>query len=397
MVKIKDIMNPDLLHRMVEEGYVRYQTHPTLPLGIWNYSEKAQFDKKWNEATLACRGLITTAVEISDFDVHVGDAEVIARPWRKFFNYGEGRLRIDDTMPVEVTDKMDGSLGILYPRSTELSIKMSCFGPNAGRTETVEPDDWAIATRGSFASEQAVHATKVWKDRYDDEIYVNPDYTFLFEIIYPENRIVCNYGDMDDLVLLGAVHIERGYYLGPNEAAGILRWPGPVTQVFPYRNIAEAFAADPRPNAEGFVVRSGTEIVKIKQVDYIELHRIVTNLTPLSLWRRLSARETLESLAEYIPDEWHEWLRTEYSKLMDAYNDVEQRVIESMEKVQIEMMEEVGRSLFSEEVILNDRKIWARHIKKSADNKYLFLMLDRKPIDQLIWTEIRPKGGEVVD
>jgi hypothetical protein len=81
------------------------QTHPTLPLFIHNYSEKTQFDKRWDEVTMSCRGLILD-----------NNGDVIARPWKKFFNYGEGRLKIDDVMPVEVTDKMDGSLGILYPR-----------------------------------------------------------------------------------------------------------------------------------------------------------------------------------------------------------------------------------------------------------------------------------------
>jgi hypothetical protein len=43
-----------------------------------------------------------------------------------------------------VTDKLDGSLGILYPT----------------------PDGHAIATRGAFVSEQALHATELWLDRY---------------------------------------------------------------------------------------------------------------------------------------------------------------------------------------------------------------------------------------
>lgn len=355
MVKLHDIVDPGLISDMIREGYVRVQRHPSLPLSIYNYTEKAQFDKRWNEATLACRGLI-----VSD------EGDVIARPWKKFFNYGEGRLKIDDEMPVEVTDKMDGSLGILYPVDHD----------NLSRPIG------AIATRGSFDSDQARHATKIWWERYQEETFISESFTFLFEIIYPANRIVLNYGDMDDLVLLGAVHIERGYYLGPNEASGYLGWTGPVTQVFPYRNIAEAFAAEPRPNAEGFVVRSGTEIVKIKQVDYIELHRIVTNLTPLSLWRRLSAGETLENLLETIPDEWHEWLRKEYWNLADRYAQIESEVLD-------EHSQTLESSGFHEN---QSRKEFAKFASKSPRKKYLFQLLDNKPIDQLVWAEIRPRS-----
>lgn len=366
MVHVKEIMNVGLLSQMEQEGYVRRQKHPTLPLSILNYSEQAQFDKRWNEVTLQCRGLILDA-----------EGNVVARPWKKFFNYGEGRLKIDDTMPVEVTDKMDGSLGILWRLN------------GAGMS-------WeAIATRGSFTSEQAIHASRIWTDRYSGQINdeVIDEYTFLFEIIYPQNRIVLNYGDMDDLVLLGAVHIERGYYLGPNEAAGILGWPGPVTQVFEYSNIAQAFAADPRPNAEGFVVRSGTEIVKIKQVDYVELHRIVTNLSPLTLWRRLSAGDTLSKLLEDIPDEWHEWLRTEYAKLDEAYRAVEARAwAEWSNTLGMFHSEVMSRTVQKDYGLPAERKNWARHIVKSKDKGYLFAILDKKPIDQMIWNEIRPKG-----
>lgn len=368
MVHVSEILDTVLLDQMLAEGYVRVQKHPRLPLYIYNYTEKAQFDKRWNDATLSCRGLILTE-----------NGKVVARPWKKFFNYGEGRLKIDDVMPVEVTDKMDGSLGILY-------------------WEDDGQISWhpSIATRGSFNSDQALHAKKVLFDKYcrpiSDEPYAGRDYafnvdaideyTFLFEIVYPENRIVLNYGDMDDLVLLGAVHKERGYYLGPLEAQGVLGWDGPVTEVFPYKNMAEAFAAPPRPNAEGFVVRSGTEIVKIKQVDYIELHRIVTNLTPLSLWRRLAAGQSLDDLLETIPDEWHEWLRKEYTALRDKFNAVEKRVLDRY----LEVLLELGAQ--------PDRKTFAKFVASSPDKKYMFTLLDMKDIEQMIWTEIRPKPTE---
>lgn len=353
MVHIHDIIPADLLEWDLAMGYVRVQTHPTLPLKIYGYTEKAQFEKKWNVSTINCRGLIADA-----------EGNIVARPWKKFFNYGEGRLYIDDEMPVEVTDKMDGSLGILYPQVIE-----NGYG-----------DNWAIATRGSFASEQAIHATNVWNEKYAGTVWPTLGYTFLFEIIYPANRIVLNYSGLDDLVLLGAVNIDRGYYLGPREAAGILGWPGPQTEVFPYRNLREAFAAPMRPNAEGLVVRSGTEMVKIKQVDYVELHKIVTNLNERTVWLQLGEGKSVSEICESIPDEFHDFVQDTAEELRMQFAQIEEEVYSAYATVIHSLPSGFSRREFAEAV--------SGHKYKS----YLFMLLDCRMIDGMIWQSIRPSA-----
>lgn len=73
-------MDLQTLHKYKEDGLLRCQTHPTLPLTIWNYTEKVQYEKLWDEVTLACRGLVTMDET----------GEVVARPFKKFFNMEEG-------------------------------------------------------------------------------------------------------------------------------------------------------------------------------------------------------------------------------------------------------------------------------------------------------------------
>lgn len=343
-MRITDLMDGDLLDRMITEGYIRVVKHPTLPLTLLGYSDKCQFDRRWNDATMNCRGLI-----IDD------EGFIVARPWKKFFNLGEGLAEIDFEMPVEVTDKIDGSLGILYR----------------------EENGYAIATRGSFSSDQAAHATQVWKERYSN-LVVPDSHTFLFEIVYPANRIVLNYGDMDDLVLLGAVHKEYGYYLGPGEAQGLLGWEGPVTKVFEYRTMGDAFAADPRPNAEGFVIRSGNSLVKIKQVDYLELHRIVTNLSERTVWQMMKEDKTLSDICEPIPDEWHDWVKKVYNELVDKYSSQEFKVLTEF-------------ALIDKGV---DRKSFAMVASKSPNRAYLFRLYDKKPIFDMIMDSIKPSGAK---
>jgi RNA ligase len=49
----------EVLNKYFEEGLVYKQVHPTLPLTIWNYTEKVQYEGLWDDVTLQTRGLVT--------------------------------------------------------------------------------------------------------------------------------------------------------------------------------------------------------------------------------------------------------------------------------------------------------------------------------------------------
>ena len=105
-----------------------------------------------------CRGLVLDS-----------DGNVVAKPFKKFFNLEELTPGQIPNEPFEVFEKMDGSLGILFNYKGE----------------------WILATKGSFISEQAVKGMQILK-KYKYERLLE-GYTYLFEIIYSENRIVCQY------------------------------------------------------------------------------------------------------------------------------------------------------------------------------------------------------------
>lgn len=265
-------------------------------LRILNYSDAAMYTPgAWeNPAVRTCRGLI------------VDDAwDVVARPWAKFFNHGQAEAgELDLTAPVEVTDKMDGSLGILHLDSN-------------GRRR--------VATRGSFQSEQAIHATEIlWCDGDEPTVRWPEGFTPLVEIIYPGNRIVCDYGDRDELVLLGGVWIESGEYVGPAEAADLTDWEGATAQTFPYATLRDALAAEPRPGMEGLCVRrlDQPHIVKIKQEEYVRLHKIVTGLSERSVWEHMSSEQPLFALLDGIPDELHPWVSEVWTGLVTQLDHI---------------------------------------------------------------------------
>lgn len=315
---LSDLFDVGELERMEREGYVTRRRHPDLPLSILNYTPRAQYERVWNPVTRACRGLIVA-------DDHV----VVAQPFPKFFNHDEPDAVFDPALPCRVTDKLDGSLGIVYPT----------------------PGGPAVATRGSFVSVQAAHATALLRARYP-QWRPEPDHTYLVEIIYPGNRIVVDYGDRDELVLLAILDDHTGRSV-PDP--GARWWPGPRVETFPYRSLAEALAAPPRPGAEGLVVEFADGArVKIKQADYVSLHKVLTGFTAREVWKRcavaaaveaglprariaqglkLDADEVagivaagpdwLDKINAALPEEFVDWVRITADRLADEAGDIQ--------------------------------------------------------------------------
>lgn len=344
-------MDAAALAGAVADGLVRVQEHPSAPLRIYNYTERAIFAREWNPVTMQCRGLIAD---------HQG--RVLARPFPKFFNYGEHpEGSLDLFASAEVTDKLDGSLGILYPA----------------------PDGWAIATRGSFTSEQAGHATKLWRDRYDPAWTPRPDLTYLFEIVYRANRIVCDYGGTDELFLLGAVDVATGKTYGPEMFQS---WPGPVAHTFTARTLADALALPPRQNAEGVVVRllNSDLRVKLKQDDYVALHKLVTGMNARAVWERLGSGQSVDDICMGLPEEFWPWVRQVGGELLT------------------ELVHLVGDARVEHLRILNalpegwGRKDYALAAQKSSLRAWLFMLLDGRDPSEKIWRTLRPSGDRAL-
>lgn len=326
------------LHALVAEGWLRTQRHPEADLWIYNYSEKTQSEKHWTPETLACRGLILDA-----------EGGIVARPFPKFFNLHElPGFNPADHGDYTVTEKLDGSLGIAYWIEGET--------------------DPRIATRGSFTSEQAIEGTRMIQGRELEQEY---DFTPLFEILYPSNRIVCDYGDRRELVFLDAIDNETGEggYSYPEWIWGCVEHHGMVP-------LSELVGSE-RPNCEGYVVSfdSGTRI-KIKHADYVRLHRIITGVNARHIWDALRQGQDPVSELEGVPDEIFGWIDSTTAALRDEY------------KAQLAS----AHALFKGKPPTEDRREIAEYFKRSGGNPaVLFRLLDGKDPSELIWKAIKPE------
>jgi RNA ligase len=351
---VSDIFDLQALEAMLRAGMVRAQTHPDAPLTIYNYTEACVYANEWNPVTLACRGLVVDAA-----------GNVLARPFAKFFNQGQpGAPTIGLDEPVTVTDKADGSLGVIYPAAA---------GP-------------AVATRGSFASDQAIHATELLRSRYPG--WTPPaGLTVLVEIIYPRNRIVVDYGGLDDLMLLGAVEIATGRSFGPAAAPW---WPGPVVETFDYPTFGAALAAPPRVGREGLVVHvPATDVrIKLKYEEYVRLHRVVTGLSARTVWEALVNGATVAEIAAPLPDEFHGWVRDLSARLHGEVRALADAVEARFDKI----IAELGGPIPVDD--RERRKAFAAMISRDPLRGQLFARLDGKSYHPSLWRQVQPDADE---
>jgi hypothetical protein len=331
----------------IEKKLISEQVHPENPdVRIFNYTQHCQFEAAWDDITMQCRGLI----------MNVKTGEILAKPFPKFFNYGE---YIDKKWPIpnerpRIAEKLDGSLGILY---------------------SLNGKPW-IATRGSFTSDQAIWATKWWRENMGEAETTNK-ITNLFEIIYPENRIVINY-DFSGLVYLTSLFTETG--IDCTSDPRILFGAEIRTPIYyHYENIAELEKLD-TPNSEGFVLfyPKANKRIKIKFPEYVRLHKLITGISEIAIWEHLREGNTLEDLLEKVPDEFFKWVESVQNKLNDQF----QNIWVECDTVTAEAM-----------LKSSERKEQALYIQ--ANTKFpgvCFSMLDNKDYKQGIWRLIRPRG-----
>ena len=264
--------------------------------------------------------------------------------------------------PFEVFEKLDGSLGILFNYRGE----------------------WLLATKGSFTSDQALKGMEMLR-KYEYE-RLDPGYTYLFEIIYDENRIVCQY-EYEDLVLLSVIDNEDGSEVPIHHGETLIsanrirnlcnnlgfRLVQKYDGVNDYKELKSLIAND----REGYVIRfkSGFRM-KIKGEEYMRLHRILTGFSNVDIWEYLKDGKDFNEFLDRVPDEFDSWVRETVRDLVVRYENIERDY----------------KSIFGEIFDPNgSKREFAEKAKPYRHSSLLFSMHDGKDYSKYIWKIIRPE------
>ena len=335
------------LNKYLEDGLLYNQVHPTLDLTIWNYTEKVQYEGLWDEITLMCRGLVTNS-----------KGEIIARPFKKFFDMEEGKHT--PTSEFEVYEKMDGSLGIFFYYNGEP----------------------VFATRGSFTSDQAIKGREIL-NKYNWKQGTYEGYTYLFEIIYPENRIVVDYNGLEELVVLGVIETATGKECNYDEMANedfilVKKYDG----IKDYSTLKSMIAND----AEGYVIRfSNGDRMKIKGEEYLRLHKIMTNVSTTAIWEILSSGGDIDAILKDVPDEFYKKIKSYVSTLNYGYYQYWNQLGKTYDYFRF------GK--YGDKEVEPTKREFAEYIKDKhpVAKSILFAMWDGKDYDKIIWKALKPE------
>lgn len=328
-------------------------------LKIYTYTSRVEYKNLWCDVTLNSRGHI--------FNVKTG--ERVACPFSKFFNVNQRQIQPDLWQPCQVVEKLDGWLATLYRHNGQFKI----------------------ATRGSFKSVGAVVGSAWLNMEFKDGIsrqkllkQLPDEVTLCFEIISPDTKIIVNYDDVTNLVLLAAFNRHTGEEY-PWEQ--VCEWAKVFSFDLPkiykgwtaFNAIELAKTLDPSIQ-EGFVLRfEDGQRLKVKGKQYVELASVLKQLTPLSLWKTMQNGKVNDAFLTIFQKPW-----------LDEAIKITHSLECSYKKVKT-LIENDYRSVRCNVENTHDKKEFAIAVKRYS--KYppaCFMLYNDQNVDRFITKHIRP-------
>ena len=321
----------------MDEGLVYIKKHPQYPLLLLNYTPRTQYSQKWCKELVHARGLV------------VGECgRILARPLPKFFNHYEiNDLNMLQDDEYEVYEKIDGSLVIMF----------------------YYENNPIFYTRGSFISEQSVRGEEIFRRMYN-HISTNKECTYCFEVIYPKNKIVVNYGDLESLFLISITNTSSG------EEINIGGCDFKTVSKIDAKSIKAFLSGSEELNKEGYVVKYTKGFakplrVKYKFDSYIKKHK-GKSLSKTMI--KQSMKKMININLDNIPDECYEEVKKIKKELEDEFH------IQRM-KIEKQYLRIVNQTNISIRDVIEE-------IKKSEHSSILFAMYRKKPYDFLVWKSL---------
>ena len=269
----------------------------------------------WNKLAKQSRGKV----------IDLNTMTYVSYPFNKFYNLNEveetKEERVLDLLSrakeVYVTDKKDGSAIIVTNYNGEIIMN----------------------TNGSFDSVQISLAQKLFENKYSYFYNNIPEgYTFIFELIHPDNRIVLDYGVEKSLYLLAIRELDtlrmKTY---PELVLFAEEYKLDITESFEYTGLfdfVEKAVNDTENIKEGWVFRIITDeedfMFKLKYQEYFKLARI-KNIPSLKKVYALLTSNTLDDV-----------LSVAESSIQDAINRDINEIYDYIEKFKVIIIEEVA-------------------------------------------------------
>jgi RNA ligase len=355
------------LDSYVEKGLLRKAVSEDGKLAQYNYTDACVFEKHWDDITLNNRGNV--------YELATG--KLVAKVFGKFFNWEElNEIKQQQFLNHDkfyVFEKVDGCLSCLYNYE----------------------GNWRLNSRGSFDSFASRAGNRILQ-KYDLK-GLNPEVTYIFEVISPETKIIIDYHGEERLVLLGAYYTQSGQELNYATIQVIARSHGfSLPKVYFYTfeelfNIRKTLTH----NEEGFVVKllNGCRF-KLKSLEYLKVAKLLQNCTKRELWKQMvDGRIDIKNIAALLDEHQNEALKYRF-ELEEEYFNTLMDINEDFENVCQILFDKT-----SEEVKANPN-VYAKEMAGTLEDcqikiRYdgaMFSCLRNKSLDKYIMKIIEPQS-----
>ncbi|MBM3795961.1 MAG: hypothetical protein FJW31_18315 [Acidobacteria bacterium] len=199
--------------------------------------------------------------------------------------------------------------------------------------------------------------------------------TYCFEALFPANRIVVDYGGVEELVLLAALDSQTA--LDRDEA--IAHAQGRFRRARFYGE--QEASSIPAQEGEGFVLRwPDWTRAKVKLDEYVRMHRLIFTTSTRTIWAALRAGESPEAQAANLPAQMRAWIAGYAVRLRSQHAGVVAAAQAQLDEARAAGLLDGPRAAFAE----------LTKAKKPSP-KLLFSLADGRSINDLVWRMIEPE------
>jgi len=265
---IQDYLQSNTIASLVDVG-IEYNLYP--------YNDKTLLQLNYNQIfggyspmMSECRALILSANGILTEKDVPGTTEIVCRSFDRFLNLGQNGAVIDFNKRITLFEKLDGSLINVY------------FFDGQWRTSTRSVWDGSncLTKQGC---EEVLSFRKLFEKSLPFSFEyltskLDPDYTYMFELTTPVNRVVVIYEEFKTW-LIGCRHTKTGKEVDVRTLDIGISLP----RIYDFNTIndIQSFLSEVKDfNFEGFVsVDEDFKRVKIKSEKYLVAHRVASNVS----------------------------------------------------------------------------------------------------------------------
>jgi RNA ligase len=213
----------------------------------------------------------------------------------------------------------------------------------------------------------------------------------LAEIIYPENKIIVNYGTDRKLVMLAAyhTHTEEEADLGSlrvvAESAGMEMAKEYFYTIPQMIELQKTLPKD----QEGFVVRFKSGLrVKIKGDEYCKIAKMISQMSYLSFWEAMKQGKVSNGYIIQLPEEFRAEFEPMVQKLEEQYRTVMSQIGEDLRQLPVvDINTKEGKKTIG--LFLKEK-----NTLKHPYAMFLALTHNANGLEGYIMKSIRPTGNE---